>query len=132
MAKTETANYTTERAKLQTSPVYFCQFRHVKTYGDGTDYAFSRDFATGAVPSPVKTKYAYLLTPSGSLQTVDHENGRSSIGTMTLRFLDVGGGFLKYLSAPALTLKTAMTAGSPADGGDVELNEDPGGLPAGG
>lgn len=130
MAKTETANYTTERTKLQTWPIYFCQFRHLKTYGDGADYAFSRDFATGAVASPVKTKYPYLLVPSGSLQTVDHENGRSSIGTMTLRFVDVGGEFLKYISAPALTLKTAMTAGVPTDGGYVELNQDPGGLPA--
>ena len=130
MAKTETANYTTERTKLQTSPVYFCQFRHVKAYGDGTDYAFSRDFATGTVASPVVTKLPYLLTPAGSLQTVDHENGRSSIGSMSFRFLDVGGELLKYLSAPALTLKTAMTATSPTVGGFVELNEDPGGLPA--
>jgi hypothetical protein len=130
MPKTETANYAAERAKLATQPVYFVRFFHLKKYGDGTDYPFAVDFATDAVLTPTKSKKTFLLAPTGNTQTIEHENGRSSLGMFQLAFLDVGGEFLKYLAAPALTLKTAMTVVSPTDGGFVELNEAVTGLPA--
>jgi hypothetical protein len=130
MPLTETANYATERAKLQTTPVYFSRFSHLKKYGDGPDYPFSVDFATGTVAAPTKTKLGHMRKPQGNLQAIDHEQGRSSIGTLPLVFVDVGGEMLRYLAAPALTLKTAMTAGAPGAGGYVEVNEATDGMPA--
>jgi hypothetical protein len=128
--KTTTAAYEIERVKLQTQPVAFARFYHVKKYGDGTDYAFSVDFSTDAVASPTSTKKAMLFFPSGHTQTIEHENGRSSIGIIPLRFQDMSGEFLKYLAAPALTVGSTMTPSSPANGGSVNLGQDPGGLPA--
>lgn len=127
--KTESVAYAAERVKKQTHPVYFVRFFHVSTYGDGIDHPFSRDFATAAVQTPSIPKLSTLLTPSGNVQTIEHETGRSSVGTFTLRFVDRDGEMTKYLSAPDLTLKTAMTAIAPVAGGYVEFNEDPSGLP---
>lgn len=128
--RSESAAYATERVKLTTQPVYFARFRHVAAYGAGVDYPFSVDFSTGAVQGATVTKRAWLGRPSGNTQTIQPELGRSTVGTFLLPLVDVGGEVLRYLSAPALTLKTAMTAGLPTVGGWVELNEDPSGLPA--
>lgn len=126
MAKIETAAYAAERVKLQTKPVYFARFSHVKKFGDGTDYAFSVDFSTDSVLAPTATKRPYMVRPGGAVQQIDHENGRSSIGTLSFRILDSTGEFLKYLAAPALTLAAAMDAAQLT----ATVNEDPSGMPA--
>ncbi len=128
--KTESAAYAAERIKLTTSPVYFVRFSHVKQYGDGADYPFSVDFATGAVSGASKTKHGYLGRLRGGQASVTPEQGRATIGGFDLPLIDIGGEVLRYLSAPALTLKTAMTAGAPGAGGYVEVNEATDGIPA--
>lgn len=127
--KTETAAHKTEREKLQTQPVVFARFAHVKKYGDGTDFPFSVDFSTDAVASPTKTKKPWLLMPQGNTQTIEPELGRSSIGLFSLQLLDAGGEVLRYLSNPTLTLKTAMTPAVPVAGGFVEATEATAGYP---
>ena len=111
MARTTTANYETERIKRATAPVYIARFYHVKTYGDGTDYAFSRDFATATVASPTVTKLLSLGRPRGNTQTVEPELGRSSNGVLELRIQDTNGETLRYLSNVPLTLNGAHTSG---------------------
>lgn len=123
---TETAAYAAERIKLQTQPIAFARFSHVKKSGDGTDYPFSVDFTTQAVLAPTKTELAYMVKPGLVIQSIDHENGRSSIGTLPIRLVDVTGEILKYLSAPALTLAATMTAGQLT----ATVTEDPSGMPA--
>jgi hypothetical protein len=123
---TETAAHAAERVKLQTQPVAFARFFHVKQAGDGTDFPFSVDFSTQAVLAPTKTKLAYMVKPSLLVQSIDHENGRSSIGTLPLRLVDVTGEVLKYLSAPALTLAAAMDATQLT----ATVTQDPSGMPA--
>jgi hypothetical protein len=127
--KTETAAHKTEREKLQTQPVVFARFSHLKKYGDGTDFPFSVDFSTDAVLSPTKTKKPWLLMPQGNTQTIEPELGRSSIGVFPLSLLDAGGEVLRYLSNPTLTLKTAMTPTVPSAGGFVEATEATTGYP---
>ncbi|HJR01833.1 MAG TPA: hypothetical protein VKA83_09390 [Methylomirabilota bacterium] len=111
MPRTATANYDVERPKLATAPRYFIRPYHVKTYGAGTDYAFSRDFSTGDVGAAATPKYPWLFNPSGNTQVIEAELGRSSIGTMVFRLLDKGGEVLKYLSNPELTLNGAHGSG---------------------
>lgn len=113
--RTETSARATERVKLATAPRFFARFSHVPAYGDGTDYAFTRDFSTGTIATPTKTHLPYLLRPSGNTQVIEPEQGRSSIGQLTLSLLDVDGEITKYLSAPALTLKTALPPRDPSE-----------------
>lgn len=117
MTRTITANYEVERAKYATAPVYFCDFRHVKSQGAGVDYGFSRHFATGVVASPSVTKLPYMNRVSGNTQTVEPELGRSSIGNLKLEFLDVkadgtNGEMLKYIASGTAVLNGALTAGA--------------------
>lgn len=126
MPKTETAGHATERVKLQTSPVALVRFFHVKTYGDGTDYRFSRDFVSGAIVNPSTAPWGAIMQIGGNTQVIEPEMGRSSIGSFTVQVLDVVGEFLKYLSSPALTLNGAHNSAVTT----INVNQDPSGYPA--
>jgi hypothetical protein len=128
--KTETAAHAAERAKLQTEPRAFVRFLHLKKYGDGTGYAFSRDVASGAVLAPTRSKDTYLASLAGGRATVIPEQGRATIGGYKIVLLDKDGEVLRAMASPQLTLRTAMTAGAPAAGDWVDINEDPAGLRA--
>ncbi len=128
--KSETASYQSERLKLQTQPIYVARFCHVKKYGQGSDYPFSVDFVTRAVNGLTRPQLGCLGRIEGAQASVIPEQGRATIGTFSLPFLDISGEITRYMAAPPLTLKTAMTAGAPGIGGWVEVNEAIGGLPA--
>ncbi len=122
MPKTESASYFAARSQLRASPVYVARAFSVKAYGDGADFPFSRDFASGPVNGGDDILQV-LGTPSGNTQTVQTELGTSSIGTFTLPLLDVDGEIMRYLSNPARLLAAeagpdddVLTATGPIDG----------------
>lgn len=125
MPKTETAGHATERVKLQTTPRAITRFSHVKEYGDATAYPFSVDFTTGDVLSPPRPIVPTIQQIGGNTQVIEPEQGRSSIGTFTLLFLDAAGVMLKYLSSPPLTLNGNHTSGVAT----ITVNQDPAGYP---
>jgi hypothetical protein len=108
------------------APRYFLRAYYVNTAQ--AEFAFSRDFSTGAIQNPTKDKIQALLPPEGNIQTVRPETGESTIGRMVLRLVDLGGEITRYIAAAELTLATALSAG----GGETEVvfNETPDGLPA--
>ena len=125
MPKTETAGHATERVKLQTTPRAIVRVSHVKAYGDATSYPFSVDFTTGAVLSPPRPIVSNIQQIGGNTQVVEPEQGRSSIGTFNILFVDVDGVMLKYLSSPPLTLNGAHTSGVTT----ITVNQDTSGYP---
>jgi hypothetical protein len=84
---------------------------YVRTYGDGGDYRFSRDFATGPVNGGDDV-LQIMGPPSGNTQTVATELGSSSIGTFTVPLLDRDGEVMRYLGNPARLLAVGI---GPAD-----------------
>lgn len=103
MPKTETPSYQASRQRHWAAPIYVGRPFYVKTYSDGADFPFSRDFATG----PVNGGGDVLQTmgpPTGNTQTVQTELGQSSIGTFTVPILDDGGEVTRYLGNPAIPL----------------------------
>jgi hypothetical protein len=127
--KTGPANYLIERAKLQTSPRFFARFYAISSFGSPTEYAFSRDFSTGAVAASTKTKLAYLMRISGVAQSISPELGQSTIGQFTLTFQDLDGEILRHMGQRVLSLSGGITTADPPTGGNLPVSEDPSGFP---
>lgn len=131
--KTRSAAYIVEQASLTPRPIRFVRFYHVKKYGDTTDYPFSVDFSdlNGEVTGSTKTKRRYIRSMSGGPMQVVPEEGRADIGGFSVEFIDGNtednreGEFIKYLSAPVLTLAAGIGASTTT----ITFNQSVAGLP---
>jgi hypothetical protein len=115
VARSETTAYRTERRKYVTQPVLFLRFEFVRKAGDGTGYAFSRDFSSGPVLSPTVEKITCVLQVTGNTQTADPVQGRSDIGVLQAALREEAGEITRYVADPARPLQTAIAAsGTPS------------------
>lgn len=128
MGKTETAAYATERAKYQTTPQVLVRFFHVPDQASATQWPFSQDFSSGAITGATKPGPQAIESVRGNTQTVVPQEGRSSAGNLAVSLVDLAGGILKYISAPAQTVQQAMTPAVPG-AGSLMFVSDVTGLP---
>ena len=110
MARSETAAYLAERKKYVTQPVAFVRWLYVPQSGSATEYAFAKDYASGAVLSASRSKLAVIRRIDGNTQSVDPLAGRSEIGVARFELVDVGRQVLRQVADPALPLKTPIEA----------------------
>jgi hypothetical protein len=127
MTKTELAPYVTARQRVAVGPAYLLRFAHVPEAGLPTEYDFTRDFASRVIPGGPLPAVLALGRPSGNVQTVETEEGRSSIGTFNLPLVDLEGEVMRQLSDPAVPLGVALTASAR---GVVEAGGDVSGYPS--
>jgi hypothetical protein len=128
--KQETLEYSLERQRLATQPVYVAQPYHVVRSGFATEWPFTRGFASGAVSANSREYLEILGRPSGNTQTVVPEEGQSSIGTLTLPLEDHAGEILRYLSNPRVELAHEVTGTLEARPAYLEGRTSIGGYPA--
>jgi hypothetical protein len=102
--KVESPEYAVARARLAHRPVYIAQPYHVTRAGLPTEWPFTRGFASGAIQGATRGYLEVLGRPSGNTQTVEPEEGRSTIGSFTLPLQDSDGEILRYLSDPRVAL----------------------------
>lgn len=130
--RTESAAHLAARLPRKTKPRYFCTFHHVPRYGSPSEYAFSVDFASGAIASAARAKLNLLENISGAFAQVYPEQGRASTGSIELTLTNASNLALQYLSMPTFHLAAAMTAGSPGAGGTIAFAETVLNIPAAG
>jgi hypothetical protein len=126
--QTVSAPYTLETAKRSQAPAYLARLFHVTKAGKAAEFPFSRDLTTFQVLGTNRPQLACLRTPAGNTQTIDTENGRSSVGTFTFALVDLLGEVSRYMANPACTLATALPNDNTAL--TVSVNEDIAGYPA--
>jgi hypothetical protein len=109
------ANWTTARALRAQVPVYFVRI-------DGLN---DRDYSTGAVKSPTRTKLQILDTPRGGGVSLDLLAGTRTVQEMTLRLLDLDGEVTALISteATAAPLPTIINRVAVVYGGYSDLVE---------
>ena len=81
-------NYLAKNALLKKKPAYLLHF-----FGETTDYA-----TTPRISSPQNTLKSCLKRPRGTSQTITPEEGKSSIGEITLPLLDKNGEILSLMA----------------------------------
>lgn len=122
--KTLTAEYDARRQTASQLVAQLLRPCHVRRIGQGAQYAFSRDLVSHPrLPGLFRPAIVCIQDLGGNTQTIDPENGRSSIGTFTAVLVDAAGEILRQLADPRLPLKVALAAAdrpaSIAAGGDV-------------
>ena len=112
--RTETSSYRTSRDSYSTTPRLFVRPYFVRKAGDATDYAFSRDFASGDVLAPTVTKLKCLSRVQGNNQRIDPVSLQSTIGLLTAYLNDRDGEITRYVADPARILMTALEGATAA------------------
>ena len=96
--QTVSANYLTKTELLKKKPAYLLHLD-----GETTDYT-----TTPRIGSPVNTLKDYMQRPKGTSQTITPEEGRSSIGEITLPLLDKNEEILSLIANDPLRRPTAV------------------------
>ena len=113
-------------------PRYYARFFHVPVYGAGAEYPFSTDFSSGEVLSAAIGKLPLIEAIDGAFAQVFPEQGRASVGNVSLVMTNVANLVLYYLSAATFTLGQAMTPTSPGAGETLLFSTAVLNIPAGG
>ncbi len=105
--KTLPTSYAAALAQPQKWPRLWCRFYMVESVAA---YQFHADFSAGPVTSAPQTYYDLLSFPTGNTQTVQIEQGQSTIGTFKITALDKDGLMSKYMGNPGAGLTSAVAS----------------------
>lgn len=86
-------------------PRYLFRFSHVASL---SSFDFAADFTTGDIKNATQTYYQAAGFPTGNTQTVEVEQGRSTIGTFRIPFYDLDGAMTRYMSSPPAGLSANL------------------------
>jgi hypothetical protein len=136
--KIESPAHAAIRQRFKTRPVYFARFFHVPLYGGGTEYPFAVDFSSAPVQAwepgvgTGRPKWKMLSGIDGAFAQVFPEQGRASIGNISLTLSNIHNLALFYLSCPTFHLGAAMTPTYPGPGDPIVFPSPVFNLPHGG